>query len=266
MATKTDKGTRSNKASSTTSTLSNVTVAVGDSLYCWICSDGTDWPESVNLGNRRMHKVGHRVNNGSSFTVSLWSARQIWKAGTRDIVATWTTATTARNLLAFTLDSPHMRDEIARNIQSASTAPTVGPTPEHLRRDDFITGVLVSEGPSSDTAPTVTGWTAGQSVGTVGSPPVSNLTMREYSQQATTAAGVTLNGTGATSRDWTNIVVALKPVDDKSFDYNLNAIEVGDTVLHNGVEETVVAQVPNFNKVELSVSGVVPAHMLELVE
>ncbi len=109
--------------------------------------------------------------------------------------------------------------------------------------DGFAFGLLVSEGPDSDTAPTLSGsWTAGQRDGTVGAPPVSNVTILEAYQQLSTKDTVSLSGTGATSRDWASLVVVFRPIKRVALDAHGAEIEVGDTFVYQG-EEKVVDQI-----------------------
>lgn len=266
MATRTAKGSAKLKASGTTLTLASVSLIAGHSLIVGVGFQTTNLPTSVKWGNRTLSKVGHRLHSTPNFAAAIYHARRIRDTATRDIVATWGTSITARTLLAMTLDSPHVKDDIARNIQTGSTAPTVGPTAELERSDEFAFGVLCSEGPSSDTAPTLSGsWTAGQRVGTTGSPPASNCTLLEGYQQLTSSPAVTLSGIGATSRDWVNIVIGFRPVGFWTTDKFGSQIVVGDTVLYQGNARVVNTLRRNRNHVDLATDGWVTASEVEVL-
>ena len=242
MATRTAKGTTSSKTSSTTLTLSNVSCTTGDALIVMVGNQTTNVPTSVAWGTRELTLSRQRTNTTSAHVGSVWIARNIVNTATRNLVVTWGTAIVAKCMAAVTLDAGHIRDQYASNTQTASTAPTTTATPTQTDINDFCIGILVSEGPSSDTAPTLSGgFTAGQRVGTVGAPPVSNVTLLEgYKQLSSDSTGQTLSGTGATSADWVNVLITYRPI--KAYiplDQNGTELVVGDTVSFEGSNSTI---------------------------
>ena len=266
MATRTAKGTANAKASGTGLDLAGVACDPEDSLIAGYIFDGANPPDTVTWGARALSKVGQRIHATPDFGVAIYHARRIHNAGTRTLTATWGASIGARAMFAITLDSPHVRDEIARSVQTDSSDPTVGPTAEHDRSDCFALGILGSEGPSGDTAPSISGdFAAGHRSGTVGAPPVGNKTLLEVYNQLTSSVPVTASGTGATSRDWCNIVVAFRPAINCVTDVRGNPIETGDNVIYEGVSRVVDALRANRNQAELSVVGWVNASEIELL-
>lgn len=265
MATRTILGTAKAKASGTSVTLAAAACSKGDSLGVWVWFKGQTLPASVKWGGRKLSKEAQRLNATDDFSVAFYQARRIQYPNTLDIVAAWASALGAKGITAFKLDSPHVVDQILRNIQGASTAPTVGPTAEHTRADDFVTGLLCAEGPTGDTAPTLGGgFTAGQIDGTGGGGAATNLKATEGYQQMATSVGVTLSGTGATSRPWTNVVIALRPTLNCVWDRYGNEIEVGDTVVYKGNARNVDGIRLMQNHVQLATDGWVGATETEL--
>lgn len=267
MATRTAKGTAKTKASGTTLTLASVACSDGDSLFVGLGFQGTTPPATVKWGGRQLSKVGQRLHSTPAFGCAVYQARRIINTDTRDIVATWASALDAKVLLALTLDTPHVKDEIIRAVQTGSTAPSVGPLAEMDRSDEFALGILCSEGPqNNDTPPTLAGgWTAGQRIGTNGPPPVSNVTILEGYQQLTSSPGVTLSGTGATSRDWCSVLIGFRPVIMTATDKFGSTIMVGDTVVYGGSTYTVNALRRGQNHVELTGFGWVSASEVEVM-
>ena len=241
MATRTAKGTTQSKTSSTTLTLSNVACISGDALIVMVGNQTTNVPTSVAWGNRELVLSRQRTNITSAHVGSVWIARNIVNTDTRNLVVTWGTAIVAKCMAAITLDSGHVRDQYASNTQLASTAPTTTATPVQTEINDFAVGILVSEGPlTNDVAPTLAaGWSTGQRIGTNGAPPVSNVTLIEGYKQLTDATAQTLSGTGATARDWTNVLITYRPLSQGiPLDNNGVEILVSDTVTWDGGTST----------------------------
>ena len=241
MATRTAKGTAKLKASGTTLTLASVSANAGDALIVCVGCQQQNAPASVTWGSRELTRSAFVPNSTSGHASGIWIARSLVNTATRDIVATWASAIGARALFAFTLSEGHIRDQFATATQTASTAPSAGPTSVLGEFNDFAIGILCAEGPSSDTAPTASGWTAGQSDGTLGAPPISNITIHEfYKQISGDDSAVTLSGTGATARDWANCVVAYREIAGLApFDSSGAELLVGDTVDFEGSESTI---------------------------
>ena len=212
MATRTAKGTAKLKANGTTLTLVSVTLAAGEALVVMVGNQTTNIPINVKWGAKELSRAANQSNGTSGHSVSIWTIRNVVLGDTRDIVVTWDTAIGARVLAASSLDFAHIRDENATSIQTASTAPSVGPTASLAQGDEFAFGVLVSQGPNSDIAPSLSGFTSGQRDGNVGVPPASNITILEGFAQLSDSSAITLSGTGATERDWVSALVAYRPI------------------------------------------------------
>jgi len=272
MATRTAKGTTSSKTSSTTLTLSNVSCNSGDALIAMVGNQTTNVPTSVAWGARELVLSRQRTNNTSGHVASVWIARNIVNTTTRNLVVTWGTAIVAKCMAASTLDAGHVRDQYASGVQTASTAPSSTATPVQTEINDFAIGILASEGPNSDVAPTLSNsFTAGQRVGTVGAPPVSNITILEGFKQLTDATAQTLTGTGATARDWANVLITYRPIKQGiPLDNNGVEILVDDTVTwDNGVSTSTVSSFTYtkgpFVKCNLANGETYNAHALEVI-
>ena len=267
MATLTERGSATAKASGTTLTISDVTASAGEFLHVIVGGQTNVSPSSVTWGAREMNKSLQRIHSTPNFTANYYTIRNVLRSGTRNITCTWGSAISTKIALAFTLDSPFVVDEVARNLLTASTAPSVGPTATHLRRDDFCIGLLLAEGGTPDTAPTgiTSGWTTGTRVGTSGTPPVSNLTANWYYQQTTDCTGVSLAGTAATARDWIGLIAAYRPVIFQCSDVNGSAIEAGDSVKYQGTSYTVNTVYPKQNIIDIGAIGRVSAVECEVL-
>ena len=263
MATLTERGSNTAKASGTTLTVTSVSASAGEFLHIIVAGQTNVSPSTVTWGVRDLNKSLQRIHTTPNFTANYYTLRNVANSGTRTITCTWASAINTKIALAFTLDEPFVVDEVARNILTASTAPTVGPTATHLRRDDFCVGLLLAEGPTTDSAPTsvTAGWTTGTRVGTAGAPPVGNLTANWYHQQATDCTGVTLAGTAATARDWIGLISAYRPAELHCVDYYGSQIEAGDTVeyLPDNTTYTVNTVFPKQNSIDIGAIGRVSA-------
>ena len=97
------------------------------------------------------------------------------------------------------------------NTQDAATDPATGSAVTTTAADTIHIAAFGSRGPSSDTVGSVdVGHTSGQRVGTTGTPPVSNVTIHETWELLTSTGNCRSHKTGATSRDWSNIIMALR--------------------------------------------------------
>lgn len=267
MTARTALGTTSTKVSGTTLALASITANEGDCLIVMVGGQSANPPTGVTWGGRKLSRVFQRVNATSNHTASIWIARNIVNTDTRTVTATWASSINAKVMAVSKIDVPSIRDDVARNIQTAATAPTSTATGVISVSSSFSVGVLVSEGPSSDTAPTLdNGYTSGQRVGTAGSPPASNITLLEgFKDIVDACAAQTLSGTGATARDWANGVVALRPIKSIAWDKFGDEIEVGDFVLFDGNEREVTAIRYQRNQVVLVTDGTVGATECEVV-
>jgi hypothetical protein len=262
MATRTETGTPlATKVAGASGTIEDVAANTGDFLCVVVAAQSTLAPISVAWGNRKMSKELQRIHETPAFMVNFYAIRRVFFGGTRDVTITWSSSIDAKVAFAFTLDSPHVLDEVARSILTASDAPSVGPTDEHLYRDDFCVGVLVAEGGTPDAAPTgiTAGWSTGTRVGTAGPPPVSNLTINQYYRQLSNSAGVSLAGSAADARDWVCLLGAFKLVRQHCVDYWGSIVDLGATVDYKGSLYVVVDVFPRRNVLELETVGRVSA-------
>lgn len=240
--TRTALGTAKAKASGTTlSSAEGITLSAGDCLIVGVGFQQQSQPTSVTWGNRTLRRSVAEVNGTSGHGCSIWLARTIVNSDTRTVTATWDSAIGARVMFMAKLNAGVIRDQYATSSQTATGAPSVGPTSELDYPNDFAVSILCARGPSNDTAPSVSGWTAGQTDGTVGVPPVSNITIHELYQQLTKDySAVTCTGSGADERDWVSCIVAFRGLEVlPTLDSNGDELLVGDTVTFEGDESTI---------------------------
>lgn len=260
MATPVHEGTATGKASTTSITLEDITTELNECLLAVISFKGTNLPTEVAYGLRDMSRVAHRIDSTNEFGIAVYGIRNIGKADTRDIVATWASAIDAKILSAITLDVGHTEDQKVNSLDAASTAPSVGPTDALSNNDEFALGILHCEGATNDTEPTLSaGWTKLFRDGTVGVPPASNQTILVAYQNVTTTDALTLSGTGATERNWCNLLVTFDGQEIYTTDYNGSRVFAGDTVEYKGSTYTVANLVRGRNIVNLTGVGLVSA-------
>ena len=212
MATRTAKGTNTAKNSALTLSLTSVEVLAGHSLVVGVANQGTSGPSSATWGPRTLNRIGQRIDTPNTFMESLFLLRA-QKTFTRDIDFTWTATANARSMFAFTLDGLFNKDDDVRSLSAATGAPSVGPTSTLSSTAGFAVGMFTSQGPSGDTAGSASsGWTLGQRAGTAGAPPTGNITFQEVYQDLSASTALSASLSGATSRDWANLLVPLRPV------------------------------------------------------
>ena len=214
-AIRTARGTNATKNGALTLTISDVTIAAPAMLHCAIGYDsGSGEPVSVKWGR---HILNERIANADFGVVCRQYGKEILgtESRTHDLVFTWeTTAPTAKAAFATQWANAYRPDRKSGAGQSASGSPSTGTSLETRFRGEAFIGAMVSEGPSSDAAGTPSNsWTAGQRIGTVGAPPVSNVTIQEiYFIQADNDVTQTVEGaiTGATARDWSSTLTTYR--------------------------------------------------------
>lgn len=272
MASRTALGTWKAKASGTTlQSATQVSLNEGECLIVGAGWQQTSLPTSVAWGAKTIRKSASQV--GSLHGCGLWTLRSAAKTDTRYVTITWPSAIGARVMFALKLDAGMIRDDFATSVQTASAAPSVGPTGALDYYDNFAVGLLCSRGPSGDTAPTVSGWTVGQRDGTLGTPPVSNITVAEfYKATAGDKSALTCAGTGATARDWACCLVSWREISVvPPIDANGVEIVVGDTVEYgDGLGTSTASSLSRpgrgpFVKCTLANGMVYNAHALEVV-
>lgn len=197
------------------STDDNITVSVtavaGSSLLIGVLSDGGE-PTSVKWGTgdaeHEAEKIASVINSTSGLTNSVWLIKYVRIDQTADAVATWAATNSERLIAAQELEEATVEDiaEITAT-QDASTAPNTGTAGTSLTADTIQVAFFGNDGRAADTLGTVgDGHTSLQSGGSVAAGSLMHIT---YEILAVTGS-VRGSKTGATSRDWCNIVVCLK--------------------------------------------------------
>lgn len=265
MATRTALGTAKLKASGTTLQLASQSLNQGDFLAVAVGFQQQSLPSSVKWGNRDLSKSASQINSTSGHGTGIWVLRTVANTDTRNIDVTWGSAIGARVLYALKIDANYIRDQVATAIATASTTPSAGPTSALTEFNEFALVAACSRGPSSDTAPTATGWTAGQRDGTVGAPPVSNITLAEFYQWPTDKTALTFSGTGATSSDWAVCLATFRDIIEAPvLDKFGSEIVAGDTVEYKGSTFTVSSVISYREAVLLSDGNQVHAYETEV--
>lgn len=210
--TRTALGTNSAKAAGTSLSINNVTVPAGRTLVVGIAYDNTNGvPTSVKLGNKDLGERIKQQNLGTGFTVAIWTRRYLRKEKQRDIVATWSANIGARAMFASYINEAGIQDVKQSNQQDAVTAPATGTAVTTTVANTIHIAAFMSVGPNTDTVGTPgVGHTLGQTIGTAGAPPVSNVFLRETYEILTATGNCRATITGATSRDWAAAIVAFK--------------------------------------------------------
>lgn len=207
---RTAKGTVSNKSPASTLTLSSVSINAGATIIVGLSFVSTlGDPDTVKWGFRELKKVISRSQSG--MTTALYILRYINNNATRDIVATWSGSIAAKAMFVTMIEGAQVEDETQGNTNTATANPGTGTAVTTNVADTMHIAAFGSRGPDSDTVGTVgVGHTSGQRIGTTGAPPASNVTIHETYELLTATGNVRSAKTGATSRDWANVIVALK--------------------------------------------------------
>lgn len=216
--TRTGSGTATDKTGSLTLTLAGVSAQPGDLLVVGLAYDVGQGAPQTKWG-QRICKPVVTVSGNNVVTRIVSMIYDGATARTRSIVATWdTTAPTAKALVASTF-SPGgvpfgIKDVTASQSQAGTAAPNSGTAVLINYADEVLYGVFGSEGPGSDTVGTVqNSWTSGQRAGTVGAPPVSNITAHEAYKIVTATESAQASKTGATARNFSTVMATFRPVD-----------------------------------------------------
>jgi len=217
--TRTAKGVANSKTSGTTLTISSVALVKGSMLEVALGYDDVNGhPTSVKWGNRLLNNKVSRDSVGIDIALSVWVLPSVKNGSTRDIVATWSGSIVERTMVASQLVGANRIDKKAGNSDKVGTTDPVTGTTATLSTDaGFATCYFVAQGPASDAigiaqirdATVLAAATIGQRSGTVGAPPVSNVTITEAFLELTTddPTDGTLN---ATSRLWESVIVVAR--------------------------------------------------------
>lgn len=211
--TRTAKGTASSKTSGTTLTVASVSAKRGSFLWVAVAYETSQGVPTAKWGNGDLVRLGFRHNAGAS-GVAMFARRRVKNPPAKDVVITWPSAIEARAMFVTMLEGVTLKDQVKDRAQDATTTPDSGLTGTLAATNESLIAGFCSEGPSSDAAGTPTASTvAGQRVGTVGAPPISNVTIAEYFElDLATTAAVKARVTGATSRDWAISLVTLEQI------------------------------------------------------
>jgi hypothetical protein len=205
------KGTKSAKASGTLLELVGVSLDNSSALVVGVAYVTGQGEPTVKWGsNRTLRRVsGLPVQSGME--CGIWVLSRIRYADTRPVKAIWDAAIGAKAMFVTELRNAHLKNVGQFNTQVATTDPATGTAVTTTAGDTIHIAAFGSKGPSSDVAGTAgVGHTLGQRAGTVGAPPVSNVTIQETYEILSETGNCRATMTGATERDWANCIVAFK--------------------------------------------------------
>jgi len=206
---RTAKGTAILKTSGTTLTLESVEILSGRSLVVGVAFDAGEGPPTVKWGNRDLSRIELQSQSGAS--TALFLLRHIRNTNTRTITCTWTGAIIAKAMFATMIGGVETQDVSQSTGQASTTNPATGPTVVSTRPETISIAAMGSQGPESDDPGTVgSGHTSGQRVGTSGGADDTNVTIHETFEILTQTGNVRATKTGATSRSWSNVILAVK--------------------------------------------------------
>lgn len=212
---RTAKGTATSKVSGTTLALASVEIIAGSSLVVGVTFDAGQGPPVVTWGNRELSRIVLQSQGGAS--TALFLLRHINNTNTRTITLTWGGAIVAKAMFATMVTGVQIQDVDAKQGQTSTQDPTTGVAATSTEPDTIQISALGSQGPSSDTVGTIgEGHTGGQRAGTTGGGAATNVTVHETYEILSATGDVRAAKTGATSRSWANVILAVK----KSFRSN----------------------------------------------
>lgn len=252
MTTRTAAGTASSKTSGSTLTISNVSLTSGAALVVGLAyDDAQGHPTSVTWGQRnlKIRPPAATRNPAYDIAMSVWTVGSVRDTATRDVVVTWAGNIAERAGIAVELEGVNRLDQAAGNNEAVgTTTPNAGTTAPLSSPFNYALAFFVSEGPSSDTVTSATidddGTPAtasiGQRAGTVGAPPVSNVTIQEVFLELTSPLPTTADLVAGTARLWTCAILTLEPLTVYS-KYTARAKDAGGVVMWTDDDESSVA-------------------------
>lgn len=199
------------EGSTSNDTARTVSLTAGRSVLIYVLSDGGD-PDTVEWGSNGSAysavKIASVTNSTSGLTASLWQIKYILSDLTQSMTATWSTTNSERLIEICEIDEGTVLDITAiTNTQDAATAPNTGTAGTSLTDITAQICFFGSNGRSSDSLGTLgEGHTSLESKGTTAVGTHLHVTY----ELLTSTGNVRGSKTGATSRDWCNIIVALK--------------------------------------------------------
>lgn len=206
---RTAKGTATSKVSGTTLALASVEIIAGSSLVVGVTFDAGQGPPVVTWGNRELSRIVLQSQGGAS--TALFLLRHVNNTNTRTITCTWAGAIVAKAMFATMVTGVQIQDVDAKQGQTTTQDPTTGVAATSTEPDTIQISALGSQGPSSDTPGTIgEGHTGGQRAGTTGGGAATNVTVHETYEILSATGDVRAAKTGATSRSWANVILAIK--------------------------------------------------------
>lgn len=227
MATYTGRATVSLKSSGATLASGSLNFTPGNMLLvAGAYDDAQGHPVSSKWGNRLLaNRPASATRDPAAYDIagSLWLLPRIKRSSSHVVTKTWGSAITERAMLIGEVAGKNRIDLSAGNNDDVATAnPVTGTTGTLSAADDFAIAYFVSQGPSGDTpgnmqildGGTWTNVTGTQRIGTVGTPPLSNVTIHAGWLQLTSSQATQGRIQTATSRLWISAIVTLKHADD----------------------------------------------------
>lgn len=207
--TRTAKGTATSKTSGTSLAVNSVAMVAGDAMVVGVVYDTGQGAPTVAWGNRNLSQIQLQTESGAATAIFL--LRHINNAATRNVVATWAGNITAKAMFVTAISGVKIQDVSQSAGQAATTDPATGTAVTSTQPDTISIAAFGHQGPPSDTVGTVgSGHTSGQRAGTSGAPPASNVTIHETFEILSATGSVRATKTGATSRSWANVILAVK--------------------------------------------------------
>ena len=170
------------KTSGTTLTQNSVTLGEGDTLIVAIAYDNAQGaPTSVKWGNRNLEEYQgiRQANIGTGMTIGMWRLKHVFYPGTRDVVATWSSAILERTFQCIKVTGASALEASTSSQSDADTTPATGVAQDLTVNETLHIAAFAAQGPTNDTAATARlGHTLLGRSGTSGAPPVSNVTLQ----------------------------------------------------------------------------------------
>lgn len=223
MVTPTARGTTSSKVSGDELVIPSFTVPAGHSLAVFGGYDNAQTaPVSVKHAGRDLRLRRQRDDAVNGFHASWWLKGEYRAAQTGTCVLKWASAIGKRAAFATSFDAIFKEDDDASALTAASTAPVTGLTGVLDGATPFAICGFAAEAPGSEagsgeTAEIKDGGsfqtaTLGQSDGTAGAPPPSNVVAVESRLELTTQDATEGRlQTWVNARNWIGLILVLEP-------------------------------------------------------
>lgn len=222
MVNATERGAASDKISGTTLTIPSFTIPAGHSLAVFAGYDNAQTaPTSVVHAGRDLRRRTQRNDGPNSFHASWWLKGEYRGPQTGTCVLTWASAIGKKAAFATSFDILFKEDDDASALTATSIAPVTGSTGVLNGSTIMALCGFACEGPGSEagggeTAEIEDGGsfqtaTLGQSAGTAGAPPPSNITVIESRLELTATNATSGRLTGyANARNWIGLLLVLE--------------------------------------------------------